>query len=90
MLDNERPAQGVRGMLLRHQDPKNPLIFRVYSEDKKTYKDYALALLDVAVEITGIYASLFDGGDVYDGKLDYPSKRLPQRGMMPDKGINNS
>ncbi len=75
MKENERSAQGVRGMLIRTLDPDNPLIFRIYSEDRKSYKEYVIAHHDLTVTVDDNYSSFYEGGvDGYSGKIDYPSR----------------
>lgn len=59
------PAKGVKGFILAH--PNNGWVFRVYSEDKKQFKDYKLCADDFKIEIIDDYVHLYDE----ESKLGY-------------------
>ncbi len=53
--------------------PDDLWIFRIYSPDRKTFKDYAIVAYDLAIEINDKYAHIFDT-TVEGGFIDYPEK----------------
>jgi hypothetical protein len=76
MYFKESSANGIRGCLIREYpfDGKvGRLIFRVYSSDKKTFKDYDIAHHDLWITIKDSSASLFEGTE--NNKIDYSTSR---------------
>jgi hypothetical protein len=77
MKENEYPAEGVTGFLLRTIG--DHITFRVYHPtDRSIYKDYEIRHHDLEVTIQGNYASFFrtkpEENNGYDGYIDYPSR----------------
>lgn len=69
----ETPAEGVTGYLL--YNPLNgKLIFRVYSEDRKTHVDYKITAEDITVTIQSKAISLYT--DASGNRVDWASRYL--------------
>jgi hypothetical protein len=68
----EQKAKSVRGFLL-YNPVTDQRFFRVYSEDKKTYKDFNIRVEDLEIEILSSNVSLFEDGDIkhLDWSSDY-------------------
>lgn len=85
---DEVPAKGVRGCLIREclfDGSVGKLIFRVYSEDKKTFRDYDIIHDDVWIMIDDNTAALFNGKEDADtNHLDYSSAYMHGEGRKTE------
>lgn len=76
MEQDERPARGQRGFLLRSTD--GDLFFRIYdSKDKREFRDYKINHSDLAIVIVDDYSAFYEKPCAdWDGTLDYKSRVL--------------
>lgn len=75
----EKPIKRTRGILIRTLNGE--FVFRIYSEDKETFKDYQIRHDDLEIEIiddgdASFYEYEVEEREDYDGFIDYPSQAL--------------
>ena len=86
MKENERSANKVRGYLLATLDGE--FVFRIYTSDRKAFKDYQIRHQDLEIEIVDNYSSIYDGeSEDYNGYIDYPSRLTEGKFTKPDSVV---